>query len=282
MRDFAPKRGVIWIRCTDKRLLETGPVSGMSGSPIFLWDDGEEQEIGKGGKLIGAFAIGYSWTKDSYAGVQPIEMMRQKGSHIDVNAKVKATGDGTGDAKPRAAGEAKTRATDAVVGATLIDLLRSAKADSLSENITWRTETFARLSGVKIEDSRDSDDNDALPDSWPAEWEGKPMRMMLPMAVRSESMARALSPLFEPMGIRPMQSPAGMTAGLPPPDTDPKSIKLEPGSVLAIPLAFGDVDLSATGTVTDVLPDGRVLGFGHPMFGQLVNMEPGKSSVNGV
>jgi len=38
--------------------------------------------------------------------------------------------------------------------------------------------------------------------------------------------------------------------------------------MLSIPLAFGDADLSATGTVTDVLPDGKVLAFGHPMFGQ--------------
>ena len=39
-------------------------------------------------------------------------------------------------------------------------------------------------------------------------------------------------------------------------------------SVLSIPLAFGDSDLSAAGTVTDVLPDGSVIGFGHAMFGQ--------------
>ncbi len=43
--------------------------------------------------------------------------------------------------------------------------------------------------------------------------------------------------------------------------------RLEPGSVLAVPLAFGDVTLAGHGTVTDVLPDGRVLGFGHSMMG---------------
>ncbi len=38
--------------------------------------------------------------------------------------------------------------------------------------------------------------------------------------------------------------------------------------MLSIPLAWGDLDLNASGTVTDVRPDGRVLAFGHAMFGQ--------------
>jgi hypothetical protein len=43
---------------------------------------------------------------------------------------------------------------------------------------------------------------------------------------------------------------------------------LAPGSPLSIPLAYGDLDLSAQGTVTAVLPEGRILAFGHPMFGE--------------
>ncbi|MEX2213130.1 MAG: hypothetical protein WD768_03315 [Phycisphaeraceae bacterium] len=262
MRDFAPKRGVIWIHCPDERLEKSGPVSGMSGSPIYLWDEGEKQEVGKGGKLIGAFAFGFGGTKGCFAGVQPIELMRQTGSHIKVGEKEEGVGAGAEkSAKPQAA----------AIGATLIDLLRSAKKESLSEDMTWKTETFARLTGVKIDRPARDDAhgaNDAIvPDAWPAELEGKPMRLMLPMSVSNESTARALAPLFEPIGITPMQAPAGISAGMPPPGTDAKAIKFAPGSVLAIPLAFGDADLSATGTVTDVLPDGRVLGFGHPMFG---------------
>ncbi len=43
---------------------------------------------------------------------------------------------------------------------------------------------------------------------------------------------------------------------------------MRPGGVLAIPLAFGDMEMAAAGTITDILPDGTVLGFGHAMFGQ--------------
>lgn len=41
---------------------------------------------------------------------------------------------------------------------------------------------------------------------------------------------------------------------------------LEPGSAMGLKLVRGDVDLTATGTVTWV-EDDRVLGFGHPLFG---------------
>jgi hypothetical protein len=39
-------------------------------------------------------------------------------------------------------------------------------------------------------------------------------------------------------------------------------LKLEPGSVLAVPLITGDTEMTAIGTCTDVIGD-RVLGFGH-------------------
>ena len=254
MRDFAPKRGVIWIRCLDERLQKTGPVQGMSGSPIYLWDAADKtdpQTIGKGGKMIGAFAFGFGWTKDCYAGVQPIALMRETGAKIS-------------DMKP--AGDAKGAKASGITGATLIDLMRFADREGLAESVTWKAQSFSKLLGLKDEDRRAAVSQASI--EGPKGFEGKPMRLMLPLSVSSESMARALAPTLEPLGISPMQTPVGTAAGLPPPDTDAKTIKLEPGSVLSIPLAFGDADLSATGTVTDVLPDGRVLGFGHPMFGQ--------------
>lgn len=260
MRDFAPRRGVVWISCSDPRLLKSGPVQGMSGSPIYLWDGDEAGEIGKGGRLIGAFAFGFGWTKDCYAGVQPIELMRETGIKIDSMKD---------DAKLRG-GRGASRST--LTGATLIDLMRYADNQGIGENDTWRTRSFAKLLGIKDVDGRDDvrDARAPLRMAGPevaGHLDAKPTRLMLPMSVGSESMARALAPLLEPMGIMPMQSQVGTTAGLPPPGVDAKAIKLAPGSVLSIPLAFGDADMSATGTVTDVLPDGRVLGFGHPMFG---------------
>ena len=267
MRDFAPQRGVVWIRCDDERLQKTGPVSGMSGSPIYLWDDKDEKkEIGKGGKLIGAFAFGFGWTKDCYAGVQPIESMRQTGDRI------------TGDKPGADAGKPdKAPRRAALHGATVADLLRAGHEWKLDDSVTWKAQAFAKVVGLNTDDPKQAAKNEAPaaqgftlprgPDALAID--ASPARLMLPMTVASESLARTLTPLLAPMGIQPMQAAVpGGRAGLPPPNVDPKSVKLEPGSVLAIPLAFGDADLSATGTVTDVLPDGRVLAFGHPMFSQ--------------
>ena len=91
------------------------------------------------------------------------------------------------------------------------------------------------------------------------------------MGVRSAQTAAVISPLLAASGIRavPMTfNGQGVLAGKPPAGVDLKEIPFEPGGVLSIPLAFGDQELSAVGTITDVLPDGRVLAFGHAMFGQ--------------
>ncbi|MCD4830387.1 MAG: hypothetical protein K8R02_01105 [Anaerohalosphaeraceae bacterium] len=46
-----------------------------------------------------------------------------------------------------------------------------------------------------------------------------------------------------------------------------KDRKLEPGSILAIPMVSGDIELSAIGTVTEVDGD-KIYAFGHSMTGQ--------------
>ncbi len=63
-----------------------------------------------------------------------------------------------------------------------------------------------------------------------------------------------------------LQLESGMGSGyidtLPPP---PKSLTLEPGSAIAVPLCEGDVNMAAIGTVTYVKGN-TVLAFGHPFF----------------
>ena len=65
-----------------------------------------------------------------------------------------------------------------------------------------------------------------------------------------------LGPAFKSMGLTMLQAGSGSSP-------QGKSIALEPGSVLAVPLLTGDADLTAIGTVTEVLGD-RMFGFGHP------------------
>lgn len=65
-RNFiGPKRDVIICEALDADQVLSGPVSGMSGSPVYI-----------DGKLVGAYAYGFPYSKEqAILGVQPIEHM---------------------------------------------------------------------------------------------------------------------------------------------------------------------------------------------------------------
>lgn len=64
LHHFLPKQDIFLVQSDDPRLLHSGIAAGMSGSPIYL-----------GGKLAGALAYGWGFSKDPVAGVTPIESM---------------------------------------------------------------------------------------------------------------------------------------------------------------------------------------------------------------
>ena len=66
---YLPKQDLILFKSTDPRLVHSGIVGGMSGSPIFIDD-----------KLIGALAYGWPFNKDALGGITPIENMKQVGA----------------------------------------------------------------------------------------------------------------------------------------------------------------------------------------------------------
>lgn len=65
-RNFVgPRRSVIICQAVDAGNILSGPVAGMSGSPVFIE-----------GRLVGAYAYGYLWPKEqAIIGVTPIEEM---------------------------------------------------------------------------------------------------------------------------------------------------------------------------------------------------------------
>jgi hypothetical protein len=69
LRNFNPKFDVVLITFSGDNLEHTSAIAGMSGSPIYLYDDQHRA------RLIGAFAYGWQLQKDPIAGVQPIEYM---------------------------------------------------------------------------------------------------------------------------------------------------------------------------------------------------------------
>ncbi|MDB5328193.1 MAG: SpoIVB peptidase [Phycisphaerales bacterium] len=83
-------------------------------------------------------------------------------------------------------------------------------------------------------------------------------RLSLPLSVSgvSDAAFAQLSPMLKMGGLTPLQ--AGALVGT---EADPKA-KLEPGASIGLPIVTGDLDVSALGTVTEIVGD-RVYAFGH-------------------
>lgn len=64
VRDVRPGRDAILVLGTDERFISTGPVWGCSGSPVYIE-----------GRLAGALAFSWTFSKDPVYGVTPIEEM---------------------------------------------------------------------------------------------------------------------------------------------------------------------------------------------------------------
>jgi hypothetical protein len=224
VKNFNPKYDAILIRCPGAYLTNTGPIAGMSGSPIYLYDD-----LGRA-KMAGAFAYGWPFPKDCLAGVQPIEYM----------LALPANESGSGGA-----------IKESEQGAEINRL--SSPRWSLSQ-VPLRP--WGRPTGKSYFGGQSTFGNKSmLGDGSMA------MRPLVTPLMAGGVSARTLAkiaPLFAGSGLVPMQ--VGSANGS---LNTAERPKLEPGSVLGVPLLTGDMELTAIGTCTEKIGD-RVFGFGHP------------------
>lgn len=72
LHHFLPQQDLILIQSEDPRLVHSGIVAGMSGSPVYL-------HTADGDRLAGALAYGWPFAKDPIAGVTPIGNMLAEG-----------------------------------------------------------------------------------------------------------------------------------------------------------------------------------------------------------
>lgn len=200
--DIGPGQNLILGRCTGGPLATTGILAGMSGSPVFV-----------DGKLIGAIAYSWGFTKEAIAGITPIDEML---------AVAKRGGSAVAAGRPSAAlpwDEA---------------LSKIARPEGLGPFFASRLSALA---------SRPVGEESPLP--------------LAVSGLGAAGLAR-IAPDLARAGFLPMAAgTAGAASG---------SAPLEPGSPVGVKLVRGDVDMTATGTVTWV--DGQALyAFGHPLYG---------------
>ncbi len=238
LRNFNPKGDVILIRCSGQNLEHTGPVSGMSGSPIYLTDDAGNT------KLAGAFAYGWPLMKDPLAGVQPIEYM------LDMPLTPEQKRDISPATQPAVHTGAPGPARSAAPASH--GTLRWTMDETYWTGWTAPVDQHPLMTALK-RPARSQGDASALA--------LQPLGAPLSHAGLSRSVLDTFGPILQARGFTTLQASGGRNAD------GAADIRLEPGSVIAVPLLIGDVDLTAIGTTTEVIGD-RVFGFGHPFLSE--------------
>jgi hypothetical protein len=223
IKNFRPRQDAILIKTIHPRLDVVNVVRGMSGSPIFI-----------DGKMIGAYAYGWSFGKEPVAGVTPIHNMLEDLARPlpkSLFGWPLAPAPLPGGARPTAQREAPDSSATRYAGAP-----SEYQLDVHAEQLRQRgpfVDTHAR---------------DLRPVATPLLLGG--------MSTLASNMARDL---LEPLGLEPMQGggQGGVEPGAP--------LHYEDGGAIAVNLITGDFNATGLGTVTRVEGD-RLVAFGHPMM----------------
>ena len=203
---LAPKHDVILARLSGGPLDETGVIAGMSGSPVYV-----------DGKLVGAVALAFPFSKEAITGITPIQEML--------------------DVVPEAAkASARTKARQSSTGLPF-----------KIAGTTFHPDASARL--IPNEAGSELSIQNLMKLLPPAGGNGGLTDVLLPLrfgGFSPESMD-AYSHLFNRMGLQPMQGAAISSS----PESMPANPKgPEPGTMVSLSLVRGDLNLNVDCTVT--------------------------------
>lgn len=187
------------------------------------------------GKMLGAIALGWPFPKEPIGGVTPITEM------IETSLPDPAR------ARPRQS------ALDTLLPPSL-NLTREQSTYKPSKPLTIAGHRIAR-----VDVSRDTKRQALQGPVNGATMTLRPVNTVLQVSGFSERSLPLLKQMFEPYQISPVIGPSSKKTVPAPP--------IAPGSAMGVQLVSGDMDQTAIGTVTFRWGN-RILGFGHPMFGQ--------------
>ena len=228
LKRYAPRQDLVLARVSGAGLENSGIIAGMSGSPVYVDE-----------KLVGALAYGWPFSKDAICGITPIQSMLDI-RHAPASPPVPIGGASSASkASAGVSGPAVAPGAGSVTTADLIDAFTTGRFASRMAPL------MEPLSGAAA-----AGEMSALP---------------LPVSFRGVGPATALFDRFV-QSARFVSVPSGASsagAGASAPSTE--SAALKPGSAIAAQLLSGDMDLSATGTVTWV-EGNSLLAFGHPFL----------------
>ncbi len=213
---IGPRQSLILARLEGGPLAETGVISGMSGSPVFI-----------DGRLVGAVAYSFPFGKEPIAGITPITEMI----------------DATRTPAPRAASARFHAATSPQALPAPLD--RASLAAALLRPFRSAVPPIPSLAAPL-----------------PASAAGAtlvPLALPLVFSGFEPSAFDFVRGAFVALGFSPVMGGGAGAATVGPVPA------LAPGAAVGVSLIEGDLDLSATGTVTRIDAD-RVYAFGHPFY----------------
>lgn len=218
---IGPERPVIFAEALDETNLVFGSVAGMSGSPVYI-----------GGKLVGAYAYGYSFPKEqALFGIQPIEHMLEIPA-VELPAQ----------RMPR------RREPGALDGGQAGRELSSDGRGGWWEEILAGPGGGLEEAGAEEAGRRGPGRGDRM----------LPLPMPLLLGGFHPRVVGWAEPYFRRLGLEVRQATAGQAAG-------GAEFELAPGAPVAGVLLSGDFSAAGIGTVT-WREGNRILGFGHPFF----------------
>jgi hypothetical protein len=225
LENIAPKQSAILARLSGGPLENTGVMGGMSGSPVYV-----------DGKMIGAIAFSFPFSKEAIAGITPIQQMVDIFDKSEEPIRVDPIKIEVSSVKPHHTLEIKP-------SAELLDLSK------------LMTRSFA-----VSESSPDVVSSLLLP------LRGQLFTYIDTPLVLSGFNARAIpliERVFKPLGMNFIQS-GGMAVGSGSEKLADGS-DIQPGSALAVQLIRGDLGVGASVTGTVTYRDGnKIYAFGHP------------------
>ncbi|HEX8774198.1 MAG TPA: hypothetical protein VF735_11355 [Pyrinomonadaceae bacterium] len=213
-----PRQSAIIGRLTGEKAARTGVFAGMSGSPVYI-----------DGRLIGAVAFSFPFSKEPIAGITPIKQM------IDIFERG-SEAPARGVREPRSVSFTQLAATEwkpslpkpAVTGAPLVAQVAAGSP-------------LVSLMGQQFQ-----------PIATPIVFGG----------ISQESLA-LFTPQLLSSGLLPVSGVGGAAAITPLAPSNDKT--LAPGTSVSVQLVRGDYSIAASGTVT--FRDGqRIYAFGHPFL----------------
>lgn len=238
IKNFRPRQDAILIKTLHPRLDVVNVVRGMSGSPIYI-----------DGKMIGAYAYGWSFGKEPVAGVTPIESMLEDlerplpKSIFGWPLEPLSTPQKAAPPRPAPKPEAKLDGFDnpnTRFTGNITDYHLDEHAAELKDRSPFGKRDSAGL---------------------------RPVATPILLGGMSEATTGLARELLEPLGLEPQQGGGG---GAPDPNAP---LHYEDGGAIAVQLISGDLSASGLGTVTRVEGD-RLVAFGHPMMGGGVTSLP--------